>query len=78
VSAKQQQLDSGVDGDTTEACPHCDSARSVEKRQTKELPWKCFECGETFEEPTRRPSRFVRGLTHSARFLWEADAEDWP
>jgi ribosomal protein L37AE/L43A len=78
MSTQQQQLNNGVDGDTTNACPECDSARSVEHRLTKEPPWMCCECGATFQEPNERPSRFVRGLTHSARVLWDADKEDYP
>lgn len=64
---------------TVEACPDCDSTRSVKKRPARSPPWKCFECGAEFKEPKRRPSK--RGdysPAGAAGVLDEADPEEVP
>lgn len=43
---------------TVEACPVCDSS-DVNERLTHNLDdnegiWKCYDCRETFDEPTKR------------------------
>lgn len=41
----------------TDACPSCESARSVHKRKEKKPTYICHECGHEFEEPERRQPR---------------------
>jgi len=69
MMAQQQQLDSGVDGEMTQACPNCDLARSLYYRRTDD-DWICWECGHEFEEPVTRPRRGgPQKMNRTQRFL---------
>lgn len=72
MRAAQQQLDSGVDGRMTEACPSCGLSRSIYCRQQKEPKYKCADCKHVFDEPERRPANAevaLWNLSRSNRFL---------
>lgn len=71
MSAEHQQtLDTDINGQTTAACPDCNSARSLRKRLTKDPEWACHECGHRFNEPNRRPIKSeFKGTSRSNEFL---------
>jgi hypothetical protein len=79
----QNSLDSGVNGETVEACPHCDSV-TFQVRQpgslnsqidASEPKYYCGDCQTGFEESVTRPAQDTRDLHGLALFLFDCPAD---
>lgn len=64
--------------DRVEACPECDSAKSLYHRKQKTPEWKCFECGAEFDEPRVRESKREVDTGGGTPELLDIDADAYP
>lgn len=88
----QTALSSGVDGQTVEACPNCDTTERIARcvtgspnstRDATEPDYKCHHCGAIFDRPNVRPREGCGlGLHGVALFLFsvppDADLDELP
>lgn len=64
--------------DTVTACPHCDSAGIVERKQPEQSKgaWYCQNCFRGFDEPVERAPDFGGNYSAAGRALLDASPED--
>jgi ribosomal protein L37AE/L43A len=68
-------------GDTTRACPECESAQLARtpggyQGPEPDAPWRCRACGAAIEEPAETDAQDWTPSTPLARELYEAEASD--